>query len=98
MPWNRRFWHQWHRFLEAGCPSCHVKKHKALKGTQGNDTDQQKSPSSLILTGFVQKTVDGLPDFFQEKITYFQTFEGDFYLHIHQRNTSKSTAHDKIPL
>jgi len=73
-----------------------IKKHKALNGTQGTDHDQQESRSSLILTGFVQKTVCGFPDFLKEKSTCFQTFQGDFYLHVHQRNASKSTSHDKI--
>jgi len=31
-----------------------------------------------------------------KKLLIFQTFQGDFYLQIHQQNTLKSTFHDQI--
>ena len=65
------------------------------------------SPSSKVMTkytqewivyaGFVQKTVCGFPHFSRKKIMYFQNFSRWFLPpHTHQRNTSKSTFHDKI--
>jgi len=46
--------------------------------------------------GFVQKILCGFPNFSRKKLHIFKTFQGDFYLHIHQQNTLKSTFHDKI--
>ena len=69
-------------------------QHAALPTTQRSYSDELTVMS--LHPGFIQKIVCGFPNVSRKKITYFQNFWRWFYLHIYQRNTLKSTFHDKI--
>jgi len=56
-----------------------------------------KHKQELYNQGSYKKLCD-FPNFSRKKLVIFQTFQGDFYLHIHHQNTLKSTFHDKISL